>query len=374
LNETDVLIVGGGPAGSSLAWALRATGLDVTIMDRAVFPRDKVCAGWITPAVAEALSLDLADYARQRVLQPIHGFRIGVIGETEVETRRRGDAVSFGIRRCEFDHYLLLRSGARLVLGEPLRGIRREAGLWRVNGNWSARMLVGAGGHFCPVARMLGARPGRRERTVLAQEIEFEMTASQARACAGDAAVPELYFCRDLRGYGWVFRKGPWLNVGLGREDPDGLADHVRTFREKMVSAGRIPVDTPSKLSGHAYVLYAHALRRIHDEGVLLIGDAAGLAYPESGEGIRPAVESGLLAGRVIAEAAGDFGSSRLAVYERRIVERYGSREPGGAASDLLPSGLKRVLAHRLLATEWFARRVVMERWFLHQHRPALLP
>ena len=53
MKQVDVLIVGGGPAGSTLAWALRDSGLDVTILDKQTFPRDKVCAGWVTPAVME---------------------------------------------------------------------------------------------------------------------------------------------------------------------------------------------------------------------------------------------------------------------------------------------------------------------------------
>ena len=372
--ETDVLIVGGGPAGSSLARALGAAGIDVTVMDRANFPRNKVCAGWITPAVVHALELDLDDYARGRVLQAIHGFRVGVIGGAEVETRRDHGAISYGIRRCEFDHYLLTRSGAPTRLGESLREIRRVGDAWMVNQDLRARLVVGAAGHFCPVARMLGARPGRGETTVLAQEIEFEMTPRQREVCRIDPAVPELYFCPDLRGYGWALRKGDWLNVGLGREDPERLTDHVEAFRDSLVVRGRIPEQTPRKLAGHAYLLHGHAERRIHADGVLLVGDAAGLAYPESGEGIRPAVESGLIAAQVIVEAQGDYRAAHLARYEQRLSGRFGRRKPSATAIDLLPSRLKRSLAHRLLATEWFARRVVIDRWFLHCDQPALIP
>ena len=71
MERCDVLIVGGGPAGSSCAWALRGSGLDVAVMDRSTFPRDKVCAGWITPPLVDALQVDLADYALGRTLQPI---------------------------------------------------------------------------------------------------------------------------------------------------------------------------------------------------------------------------------------------------------------------------------------------------------------
>jgi len=209
---------------------------------------------------------------------------------------------------------------------------------------------------------------------VLAQEIEFEMTPAQRESCRVDPAVPELYFCWDLLGYGWALRKGDWLNVGLGREDPERLTDHVAAFCDSLAARGRIPEETPRKLGGHAYLLYGHTERRIVADGVLLVGDAAGLAYPESGEGIRPAVESGLLAAQAIVEAQRDYRAARLARYEQRLTGRFGPRRSGISAIDLLPSGLKRTLAHRLLATEFFARRVVMDRWFLRRNQPALLP
>ena len=84
MESFDALIVGGGPAGSSCAWQLHQHGLDVMVMDKTSFPRDKVCAGLITPAVAEALQLDTGDYARQHVLQPITAFRTGLIGGIDV--------------------------------------------------------------------------------------------------------------------------------------------------------------------------------------------------------------------------------------------------------------------------------------------------
>ena len=114
MDPCDVLIVGGGPAGSSCAWRLRGSGLDVAILDKAVFPRHKVCGGWITPAVLAELEIDPAEYGRGRVLQPITAFRTGSIGGPAIETLY-GAPVSYGIRRCEFDDYLLRRSGARLL-------------------------------------------------------------------------------------------------------------------------------------------------------------------------------------------------------------------------------------------------------------------
>jgi flavin-dependent dehydrogenase len=103
MTSADVVVVGGGPAGSSCAWALARAGVDVVVLDRRPFPRDKVCAGWITPAVVRALHLDLDDYARHRVLQPIHAFSAAILGAPAVRARARAEPVSYRIRRNEFN-------------------------------------------------------------------------------------------------------------------------------------------------------------------------------------------------------------------------------------------------------------------------------
>ena len=205
MDSCDVLIAGGGPAGSSCAWQLRSAGLDVVILDKETFPRNKVCGGWITPAVLEELAITPAEYSRERLLQPITGFRTGSIGGPTVATNY-SKPVSYGIRRYEFDDYLLKRSGARLLQGEPLTGLERLGGFWIVNGRMKTPLVIGAGGHFCPVARFLGAKFGS-ETIVAAQEAEFEMDARQQARCSIRAEIPELYFCSDMKGYGWCFRK-----------------------------------------------------------------------------------------------------------------------------------------------------------------------
>lgn len=371
MMSCDVLIVGGGPAGSTLARQLVRAGRDVTVMDKQTFPRDKICAGWITPAVVASLGLDCADYAKGRVLQPVHGFRTGVIGGAEAKVHYR-DAASYGIRRCEFDHYLLERSRARLVLGESLKTMVREDGAWLVNGKIRASLVVGAGGHFCPVARALGNELGQTETIVAAQEIEVPLSERQRGEIGFDNEVAQLYFCPDLKGYGWCFPKGDYLNVGLGREDSHKLSEHVQAFCNWLRARGSIPRDLPGKLHGHAYLLYPSSRRQLTGEGVLLIGDAAGLAYPQSGEGIRPAVESALMAAEVIFDAGGDYRQARLAPYVERLMARFGKRDADAPRSSWLPEKFRRRLAAKLLATRWFARHVVVDRWFLHAGQPAM--
>ena len=372
MRSCDVLIVGGGPAGSTCAWQLVRAGLDVLVMDKHIFPRDKVCAGWITPAVIESLELDRADYVQGRVMQPVHGFRTGIIGEVQVDTRYP-EAASFGIRRREFDHYLLQRSHAQLRLGEPMRTMVRDGGTWLVNGEIRTPLVVGAGGHFCPVSRTLGTRLGRGETVVSAQEIEFPFSAAERRVCPIDNEVAQLYFCADLKGYGWCFPKGNYLNIGLGREDNHRLSEHVEQFCSWLQQAGSIPRNLPGKFNGHAYLLYPASRRKLTDDGVLVIGDAAGLAYPQSGEGIRPAVESGLMAAESILEAAGDYRQHMLEPYVSRVTGRFGKRNPRQPGASWLPQKFRQKLATRLMATRWFAHYVVIDRWFLHAGQHAIL-
>lgn len=375
MQYCDVLIVGGGPAGSTLAWALRDSGLEVLIMDKQDFPRDKVCAGWITPAVVDELQLDLKDYQQGRVLQEIHGFRVRRLGDREVETRYAGEPVSYGIRRFEFDAYLLQRVAAKRLLETRFRDMRHaDGGGWIVNGTIHAALVVGAGGHFCPVARQIGARPGKAEIAIAAQEIEFRMSPAQQRQCPIQAEIPELFFCEDLKGYGWVVRKQDYLNIGLGREDSHQLGAQVQAFSAWLKKQGRIPEDTPDKFHGHAYLLYPHAIRRVYEQELLIIGDAAGLAYPQSGEGIRPAVESALLAAQVIRVADRDYSAAQMARYQELLTAQFGDRSPAVEWSSYLPGWLRQMLASKLLANHWFVRHVVMDRWFLHSRQAPLMP
>lgn len=366
METCDALIVGGGPAGSTCAWKLRQQGMHVIVMDKALFPRDKVCAGWITPGVVRTLQLDVHDYARDRVIQPITAFRTGLINGRERETRYPG-TVSYGIRRCEFDDYLLHRSGARLRPGQPLSSLERRGGKWIVNDTISTPLLVGAGGNFCPVARFLGARQGAAEPAVAAKEIEFRLTAGQLDGCQVRPDVPEIYFCRDLKGYGWCLRKGTHLNIGLGREGSHRLSQHLEEFRDFLEQRNRIPPDIPGKFHGHAYVLYGHAPRKRLDDGVLLIGDAAGLACPQSGEGILPAIESAVMAAATLLEAGEDYRRDKLAAYSDRLRARFGP--PVASTAGIAPQFLRNFLGEALLGSRWFTRHVVLDRWFLHSHR-----
>lgn len=355
----DALVVGGGPGGSTCARVLQQHGWNVIVADRARFPRDKVCAGWLTPEVFPLLDLDPEEYRRTGLtFQAIDAFRTGVIGKPLVDTPYP-HVVSYAIRRCEFDHFLLRRTGARVMEGVAVETLRRAGQTWIVNEIIETPIVIGAGGHFCPVARVM--RRGRDAAApVVAKEAEFPIDGRRTNVASG---VPELYFCHDLEGYAWCLRKGDYLNVGIGRRDSQDFNDHVRQFAAFLERRGALADASQLTWRGHAYLASGTGARRVVDEGVLLVGDAAGLAYPESGEGIRPAIESGRLAARTLIAAGGRSSRAALDVYAAELRRLYprASRTPGPLRSAVAAAG--RVL----LGSPAFTRHVVLNRWFLRR-------
>ena len=358
----DALIVGGGPAGSTCAYFLQRAGWNVVVADRATFPRDKVCAGWLTPAVFPLLDLDPAEYrATGHTFQEITAFRTGLIGGDLMETRYRS-VVSYAIRRCEFDAFLLRRSRARVLEGTNVTTIRRDGDRWIVpldNDQIETRVLVGAGGHFCPVARFLRGGPDDRQ-PVVAKEAEFPLTDEEL---AGTTEAPELFFCHDLEGYAWRVRKGRFLNVGIGRRDPRHLGQHLSEFLDRLepADAARRARLRGAAWKGHAYFAAGVGHRPLAGDGVLLVGDAAGLAYPESGEGICPAIESGRLAAETLIGA----GERRDEAALRPYIDAITARHPATPSRAAWVSRATAAAGRILLKSQLFTRRVVLDRWFL---------
>jgi flavin-dependent dehydrogenase len=262
------------------------------------------------------------------------------------------------------------RCGAEVRENVAIKTIERSKDGWVINGEFRARLLIGAGGHFCPVARLISGRI--TEVPVVAQEIEFSMDEAQASSCQVSGERPELFFCRDLQGYGWCFRKGNFLNIGLGRLDQHKLSEHVNNFVQFLRDSGKIGFSLPRRFAGHAYLLQGYSPRTLVADGVMLIGDSAGLAYEQSGEGIRPAVESGLIAAQVLQRAEGDYSVSRIGGYPALLQQRFGMGNAAERFAKRLPHAARNLAARMLLRSARFCRTVVVENWFLRMNDPPL--
>jgi len=296
LQHADVIVVGGGPAGSTCAWKLRQAGMDVLVLDRSDFPRTKLCAGWITPQVVDDLELSISEYP--------HSF----LSFDRLELNWRGlrfskKTVQHSIRRYEFDEYLLRRSGAA-VRTHKVKSADSDGKRIVIDGLFSCDYLVGAGGTSCPVYRHFfhDRSPRAKELQIATYEYEFAYD-WQDDEC-------KLWFSEGgLPGYAWYVPKGRgYINIGLGgkadamKSGSLRLQDHWDRFVRNLEQRGLV-TGADYDPSGYSYYLRGR-VDSVRTGNVFIIGDAVGLASKDLGEGIGPAVRSAILAARAIVEKA----------------------------------------------------------------------
>lgn len=290
--EHEVIIIGGGPAGSSAAWELTRNGIDCLVLDRETFPREKLCAGWITPEVLADLEFEPADYPYRFLT--FESLRISVKG-----VHFPFHSPQHSIRRFEFDRWLLERSGAP-VATHNVRSIEERDDGYAIDDTYRARFLIGAGGTRCPVYRALfrEAHPRAKGLQVVTQELEFEFDVPN-RDCH------LKFFGHGLPGYAWyVPKEKGYVNVGIG-----GVADKIKTGGTDIKAHWRMLIDDliregllqedPGEPGGYSYFLRANRVEPRRGNA-FVVGDAAGLATRDMCEGIGPAVASGLMAARTI--------------------------------------------------------------------------
>ncbi len=310
--QTDVLIVGGGPAGATCAWALHRYGADCIVLDREPFPRDKLCAGWITSDVLLDLEIEPEDYPHamttlSTLYVSVRGARVRLPGQQRA------------IRRIEFDNWLLQRADVPVYVHQARNIVRRDGG-YVVDDTFFARYLVGAAGTHCPVARTFfeGINPRSPEALIVAQEQEFAYAYGEDGK--GDAC--HLWFLEEgLPGYAWYVPKaGGIVNVGVGgkAETLSAQGKTIQDYWQLLVARlekSKLVENYDFKPTGHAYYVREDE-RQLREGEAFVIGDAAGLATSDMGEGIAPAVRSALLVAETIV-AGGEIDMEALRRYSQ---------------------------------------------------------
>jgi geranylgeranyl reductase family protein len=338
-----VLVVGAGPGGSATAYHLAAHGASVLMVDKATFPREKVCGDGLTPRGVRAIQKLGVDPAEPGFVR-IDALRTygtdGVV--IDLPWPRLHDFPGIGLvrTRYDFDNLLLKRA---VKAGTTFRA-GAEAERPVLDGGWvtgavigqngqaedvRARFVVaadGASSRFASQAgvrrdetRPLGIAARRYYRTPRPQEPVFE---SFMNLWDGDGLMP---------GYGWIFPLGDGLlNVGAG------LLNTFKNFKEVSarkvfdVFVRQLPEEWGIREENAAGPLLSGPLpmgmnrRPVSVPGMLLVGDAGGIVNPFNGEGIAYAMESGELAAELIVDAMARNRPAVANMYPTLLQERYG--------------------------------------------------
>jgi geranylgeranyl reductase family protein len=313
----DVVVVGAGPGGSTAARHLARGGLDVLLLDRARFPREKACGGIATPGIVSIVGDEMLEVVEQRT--EVCRFLLDMEPVAEYTDR------TLLFRRLSFDKLLLDlagEAGAGVREGAPVHSVdvsvpdRAEVVL-EGGERIAARCVVGADGACSRVARSAGLwRPLRERQGNFAVHVEVELPRPRVDDVLGppDELRRSSYFFVGLHGAGWAFRKEGGLNVGVG-SGTMGRSD-VRSWAERLLEGLGLDGHRSRLRGGHIPGAF---LPRVSAERVLLVGDAAGAGNPTTGCGIEDAIKTGMLAagalGRILLRGL-EPSAVRLRAYE----------------------------------------------------------
>ncbi len=330
ISTYDAIIIGGGPSGSTCASVLVKAGVKTLLIDRAAFPRVKLCGGWLSTPFWKILGIEPEEYTAplwrfKHLFIHFHGKKYTV--------RSKG----FFVRRYQFDEFLLKRSQVQTLEGHNVRKIEKDAeGFWLIDDLYRARYLIGAGGTHCPVARAFF--PDLDKKQCGTQEREFEGNANEiASSRLGADGEPQILLHDDVKGYSWNVPKGNWLNIGSGTlvaREVLPAWERARHFFEGNGIPGTVPESSKpmlDKMKGHGYVFFnTDHLEHCQADNVFLIGDSLGLAHPLTGEGILPSVLSGKICATAIAEGVPELYRERLSnhpvIKDYRVMNMFQQR------------------------------------------------
>ncbi len=344
----DVAIVGSGPAGASCAAVCAAAGLRTLVVERAIFPREKVCGDCLNPTAWPALErLGVADAVRRAPhgkLTQVDFISVG--GRTISAPLPAGADAEIGIRRSVLDEILQRRAlslGAEVREGETLVSVRREIETWYLQTNnfsEQAKFLVAADGRNSTVAQLCNLMPRKgRDRVAL-------QTHAPIPADFGDRIVLQL------------------LREGYSGQAPvgDGLLNLCLVSRPHDLPTIRNWAENKFAISpDHTWRTIAPLARAAlpaKRPGLFLIGDAARVVEPFTGEGIYYALRSGELAAEAI--IAGDprqYAARHRKLYAGRLWINALSRV--AVEHPRLTSSLLRVLPNERRVLRFLTTKVV---------------
>jgi geranylgeranyl reductase family protein len=349
-GEADVIVVGAGPSGSATAYYLAQAGLDVLVLEKSRFPREKVCGDGLTPRAVKALVAMGVPIGEDDGWLRNKGLRvIGAGMRLELDWPELTSYPGYGLvrTRMDFDQRLAQRAreaGARVTEGVTVTGpvlddrtgrivgvtARPEGGEQQV---YRARLVIAADGNSSRLSVAMGLR--KRDDRPIGVAVRAYYTSPRHEDDYLESWLDLWDGDRQLPGYGWIFGMGDGTsNIGLGLLNTSGAFGNTdyRALLGRWLAGmpgewGFTEENRVGPIRGAALPM-AFNRTPAYTEGLLLVGDAAGMINPFNGEGIAYAMESGEIAARVVTQALAwpdAAGAERvLHGYPRVLADAYG--------------------------------------------------
>ncbi|HEY2639084.1 MAG TPA: geranylgeranyl reductase family protein [Streptosporangiaceae bacterium] len=345
-ETADVIVVGAGPAGSAVAYYLATAGLDVLVLEKTHFPREKVCGDGLTPRAVKALTAMGVPMPEDDGWLRNRGLRIiGGGGRIELDWPDLSSYPAYGLvrQRTDFDQILARhaqKAGARLLEGTAVTAPLLDDRTGRITGvttkdgrNFRGRLVVAADGNSSRLSVAMGLH--KREDRPLGVAVRTYYTSPRHDDNYLEAWLDLWDGTALLPGYGWIFGMGDGTsNVGVGLLNTSSgfgeidYRDLLRRWLATMPAEWGFAEENRTQPIRGAALPMAFNRTPHYTGGLLLVGDAGGLVNPFNGEGIAYALESGELAARVITQAlARTTAASRervLQTYPRQLKDAYG--------------------------------------------------
>ncbi|HWU12083.1 MAG TPA: geranylgeranyl reductase family protein [Streptomyces sp.] len=385
-HRAQVIVVGAGPAGSAAALHLARAGVDVLLLEKGTFPRDKVCGDGLTPRGVQQLvrmgvDIDAPGWMRTKGMRCVCEGR-----QVHIDWPGSGSHPDFGLTRSrhDFDDILVrhaVAAGARLCLETkatgPLTdragrivGVSTVVGAEKQPKNYHAPVVIAADGASARTALAMGLERDRSKPMATAARRYYR---SEVRTSDPYLELWADLLCsrtgRDLPGYGWIFPLGDGrVNVGLGALPHRGRgAVDLRATMDQWLT--RMPPHWELREENAVSPLRSAALpmglnrRPQYRRGLLLVGDSGGMVSPWSGEGIAQAMEAGQIAAETVALAlhrpVGAGREQALHQYVSEVNRRWGRYyRLGNTVADLVFAryGYRPLLSRRVMASPALVR------------------
>ena len=313
----DCIIVGAGPAGGSAAYHLAKKGHSVLVLEKFSFPRTKSCGGGVSPAIAPWFDFDFSTVVQNHVSQVKYTFKMSDPAEVEL----KNVTPMWMVQRDQFDNFLMeqaIGQGVEFKADTELTGVSLQGDTWQVeanNGAFESKYLIAADGADSTVAKLLSFTDTQK---IAAASLQVPGSVSDRRKMTAFFDFGSL-----KNGFMWCFPKADGYSLSAAYvRNPQGKPDELKKQLTKYAELFDLDA-SQGEYREHSLNLWQKD-RPLHSDRVLLVGEAAGMVDPLIGEGIRPAMFTGVQAAAAVSNAL-EGNANALANYTETINQEWGA-------------------------------------------------